>query len=140
MRFGENVLGPKYNDIYKFQGFAGGRGVKWSTLHFLFIIHKNGKSTRAWPILKSNSTTLWFLKKFPRVNNKNFRKRGQQGALLLFIYEVSIVVLIDFIAIPLTPGIILIQIANTNNTNMYVIHFNSNNNNIPWLSPYTKEG
>ena len=37
----------------------------------------------------------------------------------------SIVVLIDFIAILVTPGIFLIQIVNTNNTNMYLIHFHS---------------
>ena len=42
---------------------------------------------------------------FARMNNKNFTKRGPQGAQLLFLYEVSIVVLIDFIAILLTPGI-----------------------------------
>ena len=46
---------------------------------------------------------------------------GPQGAQLLFLYEVSIVVLIDFIAILLTSGIFLIQIINTNNTNMYFI-------------------
>ena len=40
-------------------------------------------------------------------------------------HEVSIVVLIDFIAILLTPGIFLIQ---TVNTNMYLIHFYSKNN------------
>ena len=43
--------------------------------------------------------------------NKNFRKRGHQGASLLFPYEVSIIVLIDFIAVLLTPGIFLIQIS-----------------------------
>ena len=59
------------------------------------------------------------------MNNKNFTKRGPQGSPLLFLYEVSIVVLIDFIAILLTPGIIFIQIGNTN---MYLIHFNSKNN------------
>ena len=37
----------------------------------------------------------------------------------------SIVVLIDFIAILLTPGIFLLQIVNTN---MYLIHFHSKNN------------
>ena len=58
------------------------------------------------------------------MNNTNFTKRGPQGALLLFLYEVSIVVLIDFIAILLTPGIFLIQIVNTN---MYLIHFHSKN-------------
>ena len=55
-------------------------------------------------------------------------KRGPQGVLLLFFYEVSIVVLIDFIAILPTPGIFLIKIVNTNNTNMYLIHFHSKNN------------
>ena len=59
------------------------------------------------------------------MNNKNFTKKGPQGAPLLFLYEVSIVVLIDFIAILLTPGIFLIKIANTN---MYLIHFHSKNN------------
>ena len=52
-------------------------------------------------------------------------KRGPQDAPLLFLYEVSIVVLIDFIAILLTPGIFLIQIINTN---VYLIHFQSKNN------------
>ena len=54
-------------------------------------------------------------------------KRGPQGALLLFLYKVGIVVLIDFIAILLTPSIFLIQIVNANNTNMYLIHFHSKN-------------
>ena len=62
------------------------------------------------------------------MNNKKNTKRGPQGALLLFLYEVSIVVLIDFIAILLTPVIFLIQIVNTNNTNMYLNHFHSKNN------------
>ena len=42
--------------------------------------------------------------------------------------KVSIVVLIDFITILLTPGIFLIQIVNTYNTNVYLIHFRSKNN------------
>ena len=94
MRFGENnILCPKYINIYEF----GGVGVGMYIFHrFLF---------------------------FPRTNNKTFRKRGPQGALLLFLYEVSIVVLIDFIAILLPPGIFLIQIVNTNNTNMYLNSF-----------------
>ena len=62
------------------------------------------------------------------MNNKKFTKREPQGAPLLFIYEVSIVDLIDFMAILLTPGIFLIQIVNTNNTNMYLIYFYSKNN------------
>ena len=63
------------------------------------------------------------------MNNKFFveKKTEPQGAQLLFFYEVSIVVLVDFIAILLTPSIFLIQIVNTNNTNMYFIHFNSKN-------------
>ena len=61
------------------------------------------------------------------MNNKNLTKMGPQGALLLSFYEVSIVVLINFIATLLTPGIFLIQIVNTNNTNMHLIHFHSEN-------------
>ena len=53
------------------------------------------------------------------MNNKKFTRRG---APLLFLYEVSIVVLFDIIAILVTPGIFLIQIVNTN---MYLIHFHS---------------
>ena len=49
------------------------------------------------------------------------------GSPLLFLYEVSIVVLIDSIEILLTQGIFLIQIVKTNNTSMYLIHFNSKN-------------
>ena len=42
MRFGENnVLGPKYIDIYEFGGGTGGR--TYSTVHFLFI-QKNYES------------------------------------------------------------------------------------------------
>ena len=67
-------------------------------------------------------------KKIPMVNNKKFTKRVPQGAMLLFLYKVSIVVLINFIAILLTPGIFLIQIVNTNNANVYLIHFHSKNN------------
>ena len=53
---------------------------------------------------------------------------GPQGARLLFLYEVSIVVLIDIIALHLTPGIVLIQIVNRNNTNLNIIHFHTKNN------------
>ena len=126
MRFGENnVLCPKYIDIYEFWGVQGGGGANKFHRTFLFVIKKNIQSIRAWPIFKSNSTSFWFNKKFCRMNNKNFRKRGLQGAPLLFLYEVSIVVLIDFIAILLTPGIFLIQIVDTNNTNVYLIYFHS---------------
>ena len=61
------------------------------------------------------------------MNNENFTKREPQGAPLLFLYEVSVEVLINFIAILQTPGIFLIQIFNTNNTNMYLIQFHSKN-------------
>ena len=55
---------------------------------------------------------------------KNFTNKEPWGAPLLFPYEVSIVVLIDFITILLTPGIFLIQIVNTD---MYLIHSHSKN-------------
>ena len=54
------------------------------------------------------------------MNNKIFTKRGPSP---ISLYEVSIVVIIDFIAILVTPGIFLIQIVNTNNTNMYLNSF-----------------
>ena len=42
MRFGENnVLGPKYIDIYEFRGVR--EGCTYSTVHFLFIIKKTDK-------------------------------------------------------------------------------------------------
>ena len=46
MRFVENyVLGTIYVNIYiNFMGFVG--GVTWFTLDFLFIFHKNEKSTK----------------------------------------------------------------------------------------------
>ena len=56
---------------------------------------------------------------FSRINNKKFTKP------LLFLYELSIVVLIDFMAILLTPGIFLIQIVNRN---MYLNHSYIKNN------------
>ena len=117
MKFCENVLGPKYIDIYKFRRGYGG-GCTYSTIHFLFIIQKNRKSTRAWPILKSNSTSFWFIFFFLGWIIKNLRKVAQGP--LLFLYNLSIVVLIDFIAILPTPGIVLIQIVDRN---MYLIHF-----------------
>ena len=66
---------------------------------------------------------------FPRMNNKKLRKWAQGPISIslgsLFLYELSIVVLIDFIAILLTPGIFLIQIVDRN---MYLIHFYIINN------------
>ena len=66
MRLGENnVLGPKYIDIYIYIyiSISPVRGEGYMVhLHFLFIIHKNGKSIRAWPILKSNYTSFRFFK------------------------------------------------------------------------------
>ena len=90
---------------------------------FCLLLEKNGKSIRAWPILKSNYTTFWYKKKFLGWIIIFFRKDGPRGPAPIF-YEVSIV-LIDFIAILLSPGIFLIQIVNTN---MYLIYFYSKNN------------
>ena len=111
-----------------FDGNGGGRrGRRGSPVQFLFIIQKNQKSTRAWPILKSNSTLFSFRTIFHRMNNKKFTKRGPKWAPLPFHYEASMVALIDFIEILLTPGIFLIQIININNANMYVIRIYSKN-------------
>ena len=97
---------------------------------FCLLFKKTKKIQEHDLILKSNSTLFLFRTNFPRMNNKNFTKRGPKGAPLPFLYAASMVVLIDFIAILLTPGIFLIQIININNTNMYVIHIYSKNTKI----------
>ena len=60
------------------------------------------------------------------MNNENFTKRGHGS--YFFMKGVRIIVIIDFIAIFQTAGIFLIQIVNTNNTYMYLIHFHIKNN------------
>ena len=106
------------------EGYGGG-GCTYSTVHFLFIIKRNGKKYKSITYTKIKFYIILISIFFPRVNNKKFRNRGTQRVTLLFFYEVSIVVLIDFIAILLPPGIFLIQIVNTNNTKMYLNSFNS---------------
>ena len=54
------------------------------------------------------------------MNNKNLIETRPQGAPLLFLYTVSIVVPVDFIAILQTLGIFLIENVNTIR---YLIHF-----------------
>ena len=95
-------MSKKYGYIWILGGY--GEDVHGPTYIFCLLFKKNGKRTRAWPILKSNSTSFWFKFFFLGWIIKNLQKGGP-GALLLFLYEVSIVVLIDFIAILLTPGI-----------------------------------
>ena len=106
-----------YRYIWILRGTGGSTN---STVLFLFIIKKNGKSTRAWPILKSNSTSFWFKKNFLGWIIKKLWK-----FTLLFLYKLSIVVLIDFIAILLTRGIFFRQIVGRN---MQLIHFYIKNN------------
>ena len=101
-------------DIYEFWGGT------YCTVHFCLLFYKTEKVQEHDLFLNK---ILFDVKKTPMMNNKKITKRGSQGAQLLFLYEVSIVVLIDFIAILLTPGIFLMQIVNTNSTNMYLIHF-----------------
>ena len=73
MEFGvNNVLWQKSIDI------------NISTLHFFVYYKKKLKSTRAWPILKSNSTLFWFnlfplgwiIKKLRNGDPKYLRKEG----------------------------------------------------------------
>ena len=52
-------------------------------------------------------------------------ERGASGAPVLFLYEVCIAALIDFIAKLLTPGILLIEIVNRN---IYLFYFYIKNN------------
>ena len=126
MRFGENnVICPKYIDIYSFRGGWGGDG---GDPPFTFcLLFKKTEKYKSMTYTKINSTLFSFRTIFPRMNNKNFTKRGPKEAPLPFLYKGSMVVLIDFIAILLTPGIFLIQIININNTNMYVICIYSKN-------------
>ena len=79
---------------------------------FLFIIKKTEK-VQEYDLYLNQILRHFDLIFFPRMNNKKNYEKGPQGAMLLFLYKVSIVVLIDFIAILLTPGIFLIQIINT---------------------------
>ena len=97
--------------------------------HHTFLVYysKKRKKYKSMTHTKIKFDIILILKIFPGMNNKNFTNRGPQGVPLLFLYKVSVVVLIYFIAILLTPGIFLIQIVNTNNTNMYLIHFHSKN-------------
>ena len=96
--------------------------------HSLFVHYsKKQKKYKSMTYTKIKFYIIFFRTIFPRMNNKNFTKRGPKGAPLPFFYEASMVVLIDFIEILLTPGIFLIQIININNTNMYVIQIDSEN-------------
>ena len=48
MRFGQNnILGPKCNDIYQFQGLTGGGGLHGPPYFFCLLFIKNKKSIRA---------------------------------------------------------------------------------------------
>ena len=50
-------------------------------VHRTFFVYysKNWKHTRAWPIIKSNSTSFWFNFFFSRMNNKNWSKKEALG-------------------------------------------------------------
>ena len=112
-------------NISIYMNLGWGMGVMYIFHRTFFVYYsKNRKSTRAWPILKSNSISFRFTFFFLGWIIKILRK-GAPGGPCYFLYEVSIVVLIDFIAILLPPLIFVIQIVNTN---MYLIHFHSKTN------------
>ena len=116
MRFGENnVLCLKYINIYEFWRICGGEDVHIPG-HIFCLLLKKTEKVKEHDLYLSQILHHFYLKFFPRINNKNFRKRGPHS---IDLYKVSIL---------LTPGIFLIQIVNTNNTNMYLIHFHSKNN------------
>ena len=56
-----------------------GVGRTWLILHLSFIIHKNGKITRTWPILKSNSPPFSSNNCFPWANNTKSYEKGWHG-------------------------------------------------------------
>ena len=117
MRFGENnVLCPKYIDIYEFGGVWGDVHI---TPYIFCLLFTNMEKVEEHDLYLNQIIHYFYLKKNRMMNNKNLTKRGAQAARLLFLYEVSIV-LIDFIAMLITPGIFLMQIVTTK---MYLIHF-----------------
>ena len=98
MRFGENnVLCPKYIDIYEFRGIRGETYMVHRT--FLFIIQKKNEKVEEHDIFVNQILHHFDFKKIPRMNNKKIAKKWPQGAPLLFLDEMGIAVLIDFIAI-----------------------------------------
>ena len=99
-------------------GTAGDIHIPPSFFCLLFKKQKKYKSI-TYTKIKFYITLIDFF--FLRMNNKKCTKKGP----LLFLYKLSIVVLIDLIAILLTPGIFLIQIVDIN---MYLIHFYIKNN------------
>ena len=68
--------------IYINFGVAGGTYM----VHLTFFVYysKNEKTTRAWPILKSNSTSFWFINFFHKMNNKKIK-----GGLKIITKEVA---------------------------------------------------
>ena len=73
MRFGENnVLGPKYIDIYEFWGVWGG--------HTFFVYYsKNHKKYKSMTCTKIKFYIILIYIFFPRMNNKKFMKRSPRG-------------------------------------------------------------
>ena len=104
------------------------RGVRGPPYIFCLLLKKTKKAQKHDLYLNQILHHFYLNHFFLRWIIKKLRNGGPQGAPLVFFDEVSIVVLIDFIAILLTPGIFLIQVVNTNNTNMYLIHFYNKNN------------
>ena len=74
MRFGENnVLCPKYIDIYEFQWV---RGDVHGPPNFFCLLLKNTKKVQENDLYLNQILHHFDLKKNPRMNNKNFTKRG----------------------------------------------------------------
>ena len=78
MIFGENnVLCPKYIDIYEFWVGRGRR--TWSTEHILFISQKITEKVQEYLYLNQILHNFYLNIFFLRVNNKKFTKLGPQG-------------------------------------------------------------
>ena len=90
MRFSENnVLGPKYIDIYQFWRFVGGGGVvTWSLLHFFIIIHKNGKRIKSmtYTKIKFYSISIFKPKFLERIIKNVGKKRKEQIVFIILFY------------------------------------------------------
>ena len=110
--------------IYRYIWISGGTG-RTNIVHSTFLAKKK---VLEHDLYLNQILHQFVLKKILGWIIKILRQGGARGPPLLFLYEVGIVVLINFISILVTPGIFLIQLVKTNITNMYLIHFHSKNN------------
>ena len=76
--------------IYRYIRILGGyEGDVHGPLYIFCLLFQKSEKVQEHDLYLNQILHHFDLKKFPRMNSKNFTKRGPQGALLLFLYEVS---------------------------------------------------